>query len=116
MAIAAAETPNFSSRALTTEFNSSTVIPSISLTKFSAVIAISLLSFIDNPRLFPLLRRGGAGRPRLVLLLRDLLHHQRQVTDRPAQHGHQAPQRRLEEDEESPDQLFPRGELCDHPD
>ena len=40
IAIAAAETPNFSSSALTSVLSSRTVMPSISFTKFSAVIAM----------------------------------------------------------------------------
>ena len=42
IAIAAAETPNLSSSALTRVLSSRTVMPSISFTKFSAVIAISV--------------------------------------------------------------------------
>ena len=44
MAIAAADTPNFSSRALTRPFNSRTVMPSISFTNVSAVIAMIVTS------------------------------------------------------------------------
>ena len=44
MAIAAADTPNFSSSALTSVFSSRTVMPSISFTNVSAVIAMVVTS------------------------------------------------------------------------
>src|SRR5262245_56265811 len=116
IAIAAAETPNFSSSALTRVLSSRTVMPSISFTNVSAVIAMIVplsLSLYVQQQLLISVTGSGFGRPGLRLLVRDLAQDARQISDRSVQHRHQAPQGRLHDEEQLRDQLLARRELGD---
>src|SRR5262245_37524228 len=111
--IAAAETPNFSSSALTRVLSSRTVMPSISFTKFSAVIAMvfsSFLSFFSNS----VCRRGTfVRRPGFRFLVRDLGDDAREIADRSVEYRHEAPQRRLHDEQQLRHQLLAAGQLGD---
>src|SRR5260370_31632983 len=114
-AIAAAETPNFSSSALTRPFNSSTVMLSTSLTKFSAVIAICpspLRSRLQNS----FTANGFGRRRRLRLLIGNLGHDQCQIAYRTVQYRHQSAQGRLDQEQQPVDELLTARQLRDRRD